>query len=174
MPTHLDRWLCRFTGTCCPNLSNRIVARSFGPMKPRGVAWNGRGQLSDRFAVAARELLAHSLDHLPLAQDDLQCLGDILAELGQFRRSPSRTTDRSRNDDALSRDIVAKRFADWPLALKRAHHLGLLRGFRRGEFVFRRGVLRLPRGAIPFAREVGPCAPSAAHRSRAGASRSRA
>jgi hypothetical protein len=108
-------------------------------MKPRGVAWNGRGQLSDRFAVAARELLAHSLDHLPLAQDDLQCLGDILAELGQFRRSPSRTTDRSRNDDALSRDIVAKRFADWPLALERAHQLGLLRGFRRDEFVLRRG-----------------------------------
>jgi hypothetical protein len=61
-------------------------------MKPRGVAWNGRGRLSDRFAIAARELLAHSLDHLPLARDDLQCLGDILAELGQFRRSPSRTT----------------------------------------------------------------------------------
>jgi len=26
-----------------PNLSNRIVASNCGPMKPRGVAWNGAG-----------------------------------------------------------------------------------------------------------------------------------
>lgn len=26
-----------------PNLSNRMVASSWGPMKPRGVAWNGAG-----------------------------------------------------------------------------------------------------------------------------------
>jgi hypothetical protein len=30
-------------GICMPNLSNRIVASNCGPMKPRGVAWNGAG-----------------------------------------------------------------------------------------------------------------------------------
>jgi len=43
MPSRLKRSLCRFKGRCWPNLSNRIVARSVGPMKPRGVAWNGAG-----------------------------------------------------------------------------------------------------------------------------------
>ena len=38
-----------------------------------------RGRLSDRLAIPARELLAHRLDHLPLARDHLQRLGDVLA-----------------------------------------------------------------------------------------------
>ena len=41
-----------------------------------------RGRLADALAVAARELLAHVLDHLPLAGNDLQGLGHVLAQLG--------------------------------------------------------------------------------------------
>src|SRR3954447_18043823 len=41
----------------------------------------GRRSLRDRLACAARELLAHCLNDLPAARNDLQCLGDILAEL---------------------------------------------------------------------------------------------
>jgi hypothetical protein len=40
-----------------------------------------RRGLGNRFAVATGELLAHRLDHLPLARDHFQRLGDVLAEL---------------------------------------------------------------------------------------------
>ena len=60
-----------------------------------------RRRLRDLLAVPAGELLAHRLDHLPLARDHLQRLGDVLAQLrqpvdpqhGQLRRG---TTTRSR------------------------------------------------------------------------------
>src|SRR3954451_20130030 len=42
-----------------------------------------RRWLGDLLAGPAGELLPHRLDHLPLARDDFQCLGDVLAELGQ-------------------------------------------------------------------------------------------
>lgn len=41
--SHLKRALWRLSGICMPNLSNKIVASNCGPMKPRGVAWNGAG-----------------------------------------------------------------------------------------------------------------------------------
>jgi len=43
----------------------------------------GCRRLADRLAVAAGELLADMLDHLPLAGDHLQRLGDVLPQLGQ-------------------------------------------------------------------------------------------
>jgi hypothetical protein len=46
-------------------------------------AW--RRRLHDRLALPAGEPLAHRLDHLPLAGDDLERLGDVLAELRQLR-----------------------------------------------------------------------------------------
>ena len=45
----------------------------------------GRRRLADLLAVPATELLADVLDHLPGFGDDLQRLGDVLAELGQPR-----------------------------------------------------------------------------------------
>jgi hypothetical protein len=41
----------------------------------------GRGRLADLLAIAAGELLAHMLDHLPLPRNHLERLGDVLAEL---------------------------------------------------------------------------------------------
>lgn len=41
----------------------------------------GCRRLGDLLAFAARELLAYSLDHLPLARDHLQRLGDVFAQL---------------------------------------------------------------------------------------------
>ncbi len=46
--SHLKRALWRLSGICMPNLSNRIVASNCGPMKPRGVAWNGAGEPGSR------------------------------------------------------------------------------------------------------------------------------
>ena len=43
-----------------------------------------RRRLGDRLAGPAGELLAHVLDHLPLARHELQRLGHVLAELAQL------------------------------------------------------------------------------------------
>lgn len=43
----------------------------------------GGRRLGDRFASPADELLAHVLDHLPLARNELQRLGHVLANLAQ-------------------------------------------------------------------------------------------
>jgi hypothetical protein len=50
-----------------------------GPAARCDVEWGRR--LADRLAVAAGELPAHMLDHLPLALQHLQRLGNILAQL---------------------------------------------------------------------------------------------
>ena len=69
---------------------------------PWAITWNGAGAWAMLLAVAARELLAHRLDHLPLAGNDLQRLGDVLAQLRQARAATAGqavgpgTTTRSR------------------------------------------------------------------------------
>ena len=64
-----------------------------------------RRRLGDRLAVPARELLAHRLDHLPLARDHLQRLGDVLAQLGQLRRAAAGAALRRGDHDALARQM---------------------------------------------------------------------
>ena len=44
-----------------------------------------RRRLADFLAVAAGELFADMLDHLPLPRNDLQRLGDVLAQFAQPR-----------------------------------------------------------------------------------------
>src|SRR5467141_1415300 len=63
-----------------------------------------RRWLGDLLAGPAGELLPHRLDHLPLARDDLQCLGDVLAELGQ-PAAADRARAGSRNNDPLARQM---------------------------------------------------------------------
>ena len=52
-----------------------------GPAARRRV--EGGWRLADALAVATGELLADGLDHLPLAGDDLDGLGDVLSHLRQ-------------------------------------------------------------------------------------------
>jgi hypothetical protein len=79
----------------------------------------GRRWLADLLAVPARHLLAHVLDHLPLARDHLQRLGDGLAELAQ---SPAATAVASRggwNNDALARKMLWERLTRRAFARER-------------------------------------------------------
>lgn len=69
----------------------------------------GRRRLRDLLAFAARELLAHGLDHLSLARDDLQRLGDILAKLCQLGRTTAWAVGRGGDDYALARQMLGKR-----------------------------------------------------------------
>jgi hypothetical protein len=46
------------------------------------------------------------LDHLPLARDEFQCLGHILAELAQSAITATGAGGRHRIDNALSRQML--------------------------------------------------------------------
>ena len=67
-----------------------------------------RRRLGDRLAGPARVLLAHVLDHLPLARHQLQRLGHVLAQLAQ-RAAAARAGRRRRVDHALARQMLGQR-----------------------------------------------------------------
>ena len=73
------------------------------------VEW--RRWLGDGLASAAREFLPHRLDHLPLARHHFQGLGDGLAKLAELAAT-ARAGRRSRNNDALTRQVCRQRGAD--------------------------------------------------------------
>src|SRR3546814_4189409 len=102
-----------------------------------------RRRLTDRLAIAAGELLAHRLDHLPPARDHLQRLGHVLAQLGQPAAAAAQAVGRRRDDHALALDVVRKGLAQRPPALAGARGLGLCRRRLGSEFVLRRGRLEL-------------------------------
>ena len=118
-----------------------------------------RRRLADLLAVAAGDLLAHVLDHLPLARDHLQRLGDVLAELAQPRTAAACAGRRSGHDHPLARQMLGEGLAGRPLAGEgRYGRPGLGRGVLGGEFVLGGGALELlelqlhlieqPRGAL--------------------------
>lgn len=82
------------------------------------------GRLADLLAVPAGELLAHTLDDLPLAGDHLQRLGDILTEPGQARPTAAQAGAWSRHDDPLSGQMLRERLAGRSLARERRHRRG--------------------------------------------------
>jgi hypothetical protein len=96
-----------------------------------------RRRLGDRLAGAAGELLAHVRDHFPLARDQFQCLGHVLAELVQ-RAAAARTCRRGRIDDALARQMFRQRPARRLAPLERRD--GDLRGHRRSRCELCRGL----------------------------------
>src|SRR5437868_8103998 len=82
-----------------------------------------RRSLADLLAVAAGELLADMLDHFPLPRDDLQRLGDILAQLAQPRAAAAKANGRSRLDHPLARQMLGEGLARRTLAGK-GHDIG--------------------------------------------------
>ena len=76
-----------------------------------------RRRLRDRLAFPAGEALANRLDHLPLARNDLQRLGDVLAQLRQFVRTAAGAR-RGRDHHALARQMLGNGFRDGRLRSK--------------------------------------------------------
>ena len=64
-------------------LGEQDMGEQLRPRAPAGDRVRWRRRLADRFAGPAGELLAHVLDHLPLARNELQRLGHVLADLAQ-------------------------------------------------------------------------------------------
>ena len=160
----------------------RQVQAVLGEQHMREQQWPGpaacdrmrrRRRLRDALARAAGELLAHVLDHLPLARDELQRLGHVLADLVQ---SPAATgAGRSgRIDDPLAWQMLGQRPArrlaplDDPdrnlLARRRCRHL---RGrLSRGGILLQLGErkLELLEDGAPFGGLSEPLMPQLGNR----------
>jgi hypothetical protein len=101
--------------------------------------WGRR--LRDRFAGPAGELLAHVLDHFPLARDELQRLGHVLTDLAQYPAPTARAGRGHRIDDTLARQMLGQRTARRPAPFEGRHH-NLLARRRRSRHPRRRFGLR--------------------------------
>jgi hypothetical protein len=62
----------------------------------------------DRFALPARELLAHTLDDLPATRRAFERFGDDLAELAQAKTAAFAASAGRKFDNALDRQIVGQ------------------------------------------------------------------
>jgi hypothetical protein len=103
-----------------PVLREQDVRQQRRPGAPTRDRMRGRRRLRDRLAGSARVLLAHVLDHLPLARDQLQCLGYVLAELVQGTAA-AQARCRRRIDHALARQMLRERSARRLEPLERLH-----------------------------------------------------
>ena len=123
-----------------------------------------RRRLADLLAIPASELLAHVLDHLPLARNRFQRLGDGLAQLAQPAAAAAQASCRSRYDHPLTRQMLRERLARGTLAGKGRH-----RSWSWPQPSRRRSRPRWPNSPVPRTatrsdRAAVTCVPSAAHR----------
>ena len=132
-----------------------------------------RRRLADLLAVPARELLADMLDHLPLARDHFQRLGDRLPQLAQPARRRSKgksvgpgTITRSRGR-CSGKGLRAGRLRvnAVTVVVLADRHLG-------GDLVLGGRTLQLLELQLHLIEKPRRRAPSAAHRAGASASRS--
>jgi len=86
-PIARNRSLCRWSGWWLAYFFTTIIANRLGPAKPRDRV-EGSRRLGDRLARPAAELLPHMLGHEPLPRDYIECLDDILANLGALPYRP--------------------------------------------------------------------------------------
>ena len=100
-----------------------------------------RRRLRDRLAGPATELLPHMLGHEPLPGDDVERLGDILADLGELAPAAARTRRRRRVNNPSARQ-VGREVAPRPRAPREALHLDarrlglrLILARRRSQFL---------------------------------------
>ena len=102
-------------------LGEQDMGEQLGAGAPARDRMRGRRRLGDRLAGAAGELLAHVLDHLPLARNELQRLGHVLADLAQGAAAAARAGQGRRIDDALARQMLGQRPARRLAPLERRH-----------------------------------------------------
>lgn len=104
---------------------------------------DGMESLADLFAIAAGELLAHRLDHLPLAQNNLEGLGDVLAQLAQSVDTTALAAYGAGHDDAFARTMLGQRLLHRPAAGKAGDIDGGRHSHFGREFVLGRRHLQL-------------------------------
>ena len=95
------------------------------------------------------------LDHLPLSGHDLQGLGDILAQLGQPGAAAAGACRRTRDDDALARQVLGKRAPGRTRAGEARDGGGLGRGGLGGQLVLGGGRLQLLELQLHLVQQAG-------------------
>src|SRR5208282_2162240 len=78
------------------------------PGEAPGDGMERRRRLRDLLAGAAAELLPHMLGHEPLPRHHIERLGDILADLRQFRAAAAWACGRRRVNNAAPRQMGGK------------------------------------------------------------------
>lgn len=102
---------------CMPNLSNRIVANNCGPMKPRGVAWNGDG--GGLIFSQSRHVNFSCTVSMTLKRRWISSSVWVTSsDLRQPRSAAAGAARRSVNDDALVFDVVRPGLRTGRLRLK--------------------------------------------------------
>jgi len=124
------------------------------------MAWKGAGACVTFLAIAARELLAHRLDHLPLTGLRLQRPRHVLAELAQPVAAAARARRRRRDHHTFAGKMVGERIAVGTLARKSAHVCRLGDGLFRRQFHPLWRWLPALRTSAPIDRPSAPSAPT--------------
>ncbi len=120
----------------------------------------GRRGLGHRRAVPAAELLTHGLPHEPAARDDVERLGDGLADLRQSAPTAAGAARRRREDDPLARQMLGQWPAGGLLADMRGDDsAGLLGRSFGSRLVLGRALLEL--GQLQLELVEQPCGPLA-------------
>jgi hypothetical protein len=99
------------------------------------MVWKGAGGWLIVSQARPREAFPHRLDHLPLARDAFQRLGDRLAQPAQLVRTAAGAAAGGRHDDALARQVVGERLACRLPAGERRDRGGLRGGLFGGQLV---------------------------------------
>ena len=161
IPSHLKRALWRLSGECMPNLSNRMVASNCGPMKPRGVAWNGAGGWV--IFSQSRQVNFSRTVSISLKRRGISSSVSVTSSPSFDNRDPPQQAQVAElDDDALALDVGRPGLAHRPLAREGAHALGLRRCGSRGKLVLARRGDEVFGAPTPTARSAVPCARSAA------------
>lgn len=140
-------------------------------MRPRGTTWpvgfaditpwdrakpDGRRRLGDRLAVPAGEFLTHRLFDEPAARDDVERLGDHLADLGEPGSAAAGAGGGWRHDHPLARQMLWQWSARGsPTEMFTDHGVGLDRGGLGGRLVFGDGLLELGQLQLELVDEPG-------------------
>ena len=103
-------------------LGEQDMGEQLRPRPPARDRVRRSGRLGDRFAGSAGELLADMLDHFPLARNELQRLGYVLADLAQCRSAATRADRQRRIDGALARQMLREGTASRSAPFERRHH----------------------------------------------------
>ncbi len=126
-----------------------------GPRPASGHDVERRRRLLDGLAVAARELLAHMLDHFPLAGNDLQSLGDVLAQLRQACATTAGAGRWAGHDQPLARQVFGEGLARRTPACEGRHRGGPGRGLLGRQLVFGRRSFQLLELQLELVEQAG-------------------
>src|SRR5215831_6862974 len=122
MPSRAYCSLCRLSGWWLAYFSTSIIANRLGPAKPRAITWKGAGGCvivsQDRQLNFSRTCSVTN----PLPRDDIEGLGDVLADLRELATATARAGSRCGVNDAPARQMLRK-VAARRLAPREALHL---------------------------------------------------